>query len=67
MCVYVCVCVCVSALSGEDIESHHCSIMVDEDEGSKVKLLVDKGKCYVNHTQAEEDTDLSHGTYIRTL
>ena len=59
-CVCACVCVC-SALNGEDIEPHHCSIAVEDQQNSKVRLMLDEGECFVNHTLTTEDSDLSHG------
>ncbi len=63
-CLLCDVIVCI-VLSGEDIEHHHCSIVMAEEGESKVKLLPHEGKCFINHMEADQDTDLSHGESAR--
>ncbi len=62
MSLFVFVCI---VLSGEDIEHHHCSIVMAEEGESKVRLLPHEGKCFINHMEADQDTDLSHGESVR--
>ena len=49
------------ALNGSDIEPQHCAIDCFEDE---VKLVLDLGKCFVNHVETFEDVSLSHGKHV---